>query len=406
MKKLRLVLLLIISFFVCTCNCYAKEDLKVYFFHGDGCPHCKEENKFLEKIKKDYQDIDIVKYEVWNNKDNQELMELVKRKMNIKEVGVPITIVGSTYIVGYTESYNDKIMRIINFYIDNSNKYSDVVGSIKNNTLGNKKIVDEFKKVEKQTDKQTTIDVPILGKTNLKDFSIEVAAVIIGLVDGFNPCAMWVLLFLISMLLGMKNRKRMWIIGLTFLFTSAVIYMAIMLSWINIVVNIGTSIIFKNLIAGIAIIGSIINIKSFINEVRKDSGCQVVDAKKRKKIFEKIKKFTTEKNLFLALLGVILLAISVNVVELLCSAGLPIVFTQLLAINKVHGIVALYYTFIYIVFFLLDDILIFVIAMITTKIVAISTKYNKYSHLIGAIIMFIIGILLIIKPEWLMFNFK
>ncbi len=352
MKKLKLILLFIILFFICTCNCYAKEDIKIYFFHGDGCPHCKEEGKYLEKLKKEYKDIDIVKFEVWNNKDNQELMELVKKKMEIKETGVPLTIIGSTYVVGYTETYNDKFNRIINFYLDNKNKYFDVVGSIKNNTYNGEKIVDQFEIEDKKTDKDTTVTIPIMGKINLKNFSIEVAAVLIGLIDGFNPCAMWVLLFLISMLLGMKNRKRMWIIGLTFLFASAFIYMAIMLSWVNVVVNIGTSILFRNIIAVIAIIGSIINIKSFINELKKDSGCQVIDAKKRKKIFSKIKKFTTEKNLLLALIGVILLAISVNIVELACSAGLPLIFTQILTINKIHGILSFYYIFIYIVNFL------------------------------------------------------
>lgn len=405
MKKIRIVLFILISFFIFNPCVFAKENIKVYFFHGDGCPHCKEENKFLEKMEDKYPKIKIEKYEVWKNKDNQVLMEIVKDKMKITDNGVPLTIIGSTYVVGYADTYNDKLERIINFYLD-SNKYSDLVGSIKNNTYNDKKIIDYFEKEDKKTDDTTTINVPIIGKTNLKNLSIESAAVLIGLVDGFNPCAMWVLLFLISMLIGMKNRKRMWAIGITFLLASAFIYMAIMLSWINIIVNIGTSIIFRNIIALIAIIGSIININSFRKELKKDSGCEVIDSKKRKKIFTRIKKFTTEKSLFLALGGTILLAISVNVVELACSAGLPLIFTQILAINNISGVRALYYTLIYMFFFLLDDMIIFFIAMFTTKITAISTKYNKYSHLIGGILMLAIGILLIFKPEWLMFNFK
>ena len=406
MKKIKFILLVFISFFLFNIDVFAKESIKVYFFHGDGCPHCKEENKFLEKMKDKYKKIKVEKYEVWNNTDNQILMDKVKNKMNISENGVPLTIIGSTYVIGYSESFNDEIERIINFYLDNNNKYSDVVGSIKNNTFKDKKVINEFEKYEKKTDKETTINAPILGKVNLKKISISSAAVLIGLIDGFNPCAMWVLLFLISMLLGMKDRRRMWIIGITFLLASAGIYMAIMLSWINIVVNISTSILFRNIIAVIALIGAIININSFRKELKKDSGCQVVDSKKRKKIFSKIKKFTTEKSLFLALGGVILLAISVNVVELACSAGLPLIFTEILTINKITGISSFYYTLIYIFFFLLDDLIIFIVAMLTSKIAAISTKYNKYSHLIGGILMLLIGVLLIVKPEWLMFNFS
>ena len=214
---------------------------------------------------------------------------------------------------------------------------------------------------------------------------------------------MWVLLFLISMLLGMKDRKRMLILGLTFLLSSALVYMAIMLSWFNIVVNVMASVIFRNIISVIAIVGAIINLRAFFKS--NDSGCEVVDDKKRKKVISKIKDFTKEKSLFIALGGVIFLAISVNVIELACSAGLPLVFTQLLAINNVSSFESFIYTLIYIFFFLIDDIIIFLIAMSTTKVHSISTKYNKYSHLIGGILMLIIGILLLVKPEWLMFNF-
>ena len=157
-------------------------------------------------------------------------------------------------------------------------------------------------------------------------------------------------------------------------------------------------------IAIIALIGAIINLRAFIKS--RDSGCEVVDDKKRKTIFKKIKKFTHEKSLLLALVGVIGLAISVNLVELACSAGLPLVFTELLVINNVNSFMRFTYTLLYILFFLLDDLVVFFIAMFTMKITGISTKYNKYSHLIGGIIMLLIGILLIFKPEWLMFQFK
>ena len=108
----------------------------------------------------------------------------------------------------------------------------------------------------------------------------------------------------------------------------------------------------------------------------------------------------------MALFGVIGLAISVNLVELACSAGLPIVFSELLVINHVSGFMKLFYTLIYIVFFLIDDLIVFFIAMFTMKITGLSSKYNKYSHLLGGLIMFIVGLLLFLKPEWLMFNFK
>ena len=80
-------------------------------------------------------------------------------------------------------------------------------------------------------------------------------------------------------------------------------------------------------------------------------------------------------------------------------------FTEILAYNNITGIKNILYIILYIIFFLLDDLIVFFIAMKTLKITALSNKYSKYSHLIGGILMLIIGILMIIKPEWLMFNF-
>ena len=246
--------------------------------------------------------------------------------------------------------------------------------------------------------------IPIFGKVNLKKVSLVTAAVVIGFIDGFNPCAMWVLLFLISILIGMKDRRRMWILGLAFLFTSAFIYMLIMLSWVQIAVKITTIIWVRNIIAIIAFVGGVVNLYQFSKT--NDSGCQVVDDRKRKKIFKKIRKFTSEKSFLLALLGVVGLALSVNLVELACSAGLPLIFTELLALNHISSFMKYLYIAIYIIFFLLDDLIVFFIAMFTMKITGISTKYNKYSHFLGGIIMIVIGLLLLLKPGWLMFQFK
>ena len=201
----------------------------------------------------------------------------------------------------------------------------------------------------------------------------------------------------------MKDKKRMWTLGVTFLVVSAFIYMLIMLSWISIAVKMTTVIWVRNLIALLALIGAFVNIRNYF---KSHDGCNVVDAKKRKKIFSKIRKFTSEKSFILAILGVVGLAVSVNLVELACSAGLPLVFTELLALNNVSNFMKIMYTLLYVLFFLLDDLVIFIIAMVTMEVTGISTKYNKYSHLLGGIIMLVMGLLLIFKPEWLMFLFK
>lgn len=407
MKKIAKLIFIIISIIFISTNVNAKEtdNLTLYVFKGDGCPHCKAEMDYLDTIKDKYANLEIKEYEVWYDDDNASLLTKVESYFNIKRSGVPTTIIGNTVIQGYQNesSTRKKIERAINFYEEND--YKDIVKEIKAGiATKNTKKPDKFQEEETKLDKETSVKAPIVGNVNLKDVSLLTSAVILGLIDGFNPCAMWILLFLISALIGMKDRKRMWTLGLTFLITSGLVYMLIMLSWISIAVKITTVVWIRNIIAIIALIGAILNLKSFIKS--KNSGCEIVDSKKRKNIFSKIKKFTSEKSFILAFFGIIGLAISVNLVELACSAGLPLIFTELLAINNVSGFIKFIYIGIYIIFFLIDDIIVFTISMYTMKATGISTKYGKYSHLIGGLIMLLIGLLLIIKPEWLMFQFN
>ena len=249
------------------------------------------------------------------------------------------------------------------------------------------------------------MSLPIIGEIDAKKVSLPLISIFIGMIDGFNPCAMWVLLFLIGMLFNMKDKKKMWILGITFLTTSAILYLFIMMAWLKVALSFNTVLWLRILIALIALIAGGINIISYLKNIKKDDGCKIVDEKKRKKIFSKIKKITLEKRLILSIIGIITLAISVNLVELACSAGLPLMFTQILSFNNLSMIEYMFYMFLYILFFLIDDIIIFVIAMKTLSIKGISSKYGKYSNLIGGIIMILIGILMIFKPEWLMFNF-
>lgn len=405
MKRIVNYIILIFSFFVLPFVVQAKENnIKLYLFYGDGCPHCAEEEKFLSTIGEKYDNLEIVRYEVWYDEENSLLLKDVERAYKITRSGVPTTIIGDTAITGYSDVVGRKIERAIKYYSENN--YVDQVNKIKNNEFDYDNGIkdDKFIEEEEKTDEETTIDIPVVGDVNLKKVSLMTSAIIIGLIDGFNPCAMWILLFLISVLIGMKNKKRMWILGLTFLLTSALVYMFIMLSWIQIAVKITAIVWIRNVIAIVALIGAFINIRSYLKS--NDSGCEVVDDKKRKTIFKKIRKFTHEKSLILALVGVVGLAVSVNLVELACSAGLPLVFTELLVLNDVSNLMRFVYTFVYILFFLLDDLIIFFIAMFTMRVTGISTKYNRYSHLLGGIIMLIIGILLLIKPGWLMFQFK
>ena len=207
-----------------------------------------------------------------------------------------------------------------------------------------------------------------------------------------------------NILIGQKDKKKMFILGNLFLLTSGIVYFLSMLG-ISLVLNISTVIWIRNIIAFIAVFIGILNIRTYI-QTKDEAGCHVVKDEKRKNLFKKIRKYTNKNNILIASLGMIALAASVNIVELACSLGFPAVFSEILAVNKITTLKRVLYLLLYDIFYMLDDIIIFYIAMFTFNIKAISNKYSKYSNLIGGIIILIIGLLLLIKPDWVMFNFN
>mgnify|MGYP003294270562 CR=1 FL=1 len=360
-----------------------KDKINIYLFYGSGCPHCKAEKELLSKLEDKYPDkLNIYLYEVWDSKDNTKIMRKLKKDFGLDENdSVPFTVIGEKYFYGYSDNIGVKIEKQIITYLDLE------------------EISDEETVVE-----ESKINIPFLGEVNTGEVTIGVVAIILGFVDGFNPCAMWILLFLINMLFGMKDKKKMFILGFSFLFTSALFYFLSMLG-INIVLDFISTNELRSLIGLVAIGFGIYNLYIYFRDRKKENGCSVVDEAKRKNIIDKMKKIKNSKNFFLALCGIVLLAISVNMVELACSAGFPTIFSEILVQNNVTGILRIIYLLIYVVFYMIDDMVVFTISVCTLSIAGVTTKYNKLVKIIGGLLMLIMGLLLIFKPEWIMLNF-
>ena len=406
-RSLKILFLVICLFSFCNVvNAVSEKNLvNIYLFHSYTCKHCKEEIKLLDELEKEYDNIKVYKYEV-NENGNGELLKNISEIMGSKVTGTPYTIIGNKVFSGYDyENSKGRFKGAIEYY--SKYGYEDKVGEyISSIPLPSYEVKDTDPDVDEYISNYISykVKLPLIGEVKLKNLTLPLVTVVIGLADGFNPCAMWVLLFLISMLIGMKDKKRMWILGSTFLLISALIYLIFMMSWLNLA-NLLISVVWvRVIIAVVSLVGGFINLRGYIKH-RKVSGCDVVDDKKRNRIITRIKKFTTEKNFWLAILGVIVLAISVNVVELACSAGLPVMFIEILSLNNLTAIEEIIYIVLYMLFFLLDDFVVFVIAMTTLSLTGVSSKYGNLSKLIGGILMLLIGLLLMFKPEWIMFNF-
>ena len=183
---------------------FAKE-INAYLFYGEGCPHCAKEEEFLDSIKGKYPELKINRFEVFLSRKNAKLMQSVASGLGKEVGGVPFMVIGEKSFVGYAEG-------ITNVDIENAIKesingdYKDMVAPIiEKDNIEKEKIKAEKKKILDTSEKK--IKLPFLGEVNVYKISLPVLAMTMGLLDGFNPCAMWVLIFLISMLIGMKDRK-------------------------------------------------------------------------------------------------------------------------------------------------------------------------------------------------------
>lgn len=353
------------------------DSVEVQFFYSKTCPHCAKEEIFLDKLEREYGDqLKINRYEV-SNPDSVSLMMQYGRDLHADISGVPFTVVGDQYFIGYA---NDEV---------SGTPIKDQIDLLLDN-----------QPVENSENSQM-VSVPILGNIDAAKYSLPALAVTLGVLDGFNPCAMWVLLFLIGLLLGMQNRRRMWILGTTFIVASASVYFVFMAAWLHLILFLGFIIWVRIIIGLAALAAGGYNIKEFFKN--KNAACKVTGQEKRRRVFDRLKEITQEQKFWLALAGIILLAFAVNLVELLCSAGFPAVFTQVLALNDLSVLARYGYILLYIFFFMIDDLVVFIIAMITLKITGLSTKYSRLSNIIGGILMVLIGLLMIFKPELLSF---
>ncbi|MBU1202549.1 hypothetical protein KKH39_00665 [Patescibacteria group bacterium] len=371
---------------------------QVYFFYANGCPHCAKEELFLDKIAPSYPNIVINRLEVTSSKENANLLMDFGKKLQADVSGVPFTVVGDNYFIGYfnEQTTGAQIEQAISQL--NSRAVIVVPRPLPIQMKEEMSAVDQIPEPTVEN-KNGLFDVPGINLDNMSLLGMSVA---LGFLDGFNPCAMWALVFLITLLLGMENKKKMWALGLTFIAVSAFVYFLFMVAWLNLILFLAYVIFIRILIGLLALGGGIYNIKEFYTN--KAGTCKVSGGEKKKKIFNRLKEIVGQKSFVLSLMGIIILAFAVNLVELICSAGLPAVYTQILALNDLSTWQYYSYILVYIFFFMIDDMLVFFVAMTTLQLTGLSTKYSRWSSLIGGTIMVIIGILLIFKPDILMFG--
>jgi len=398
---LPVVIFLASIFFINTVQAQAPylNEVKLSFFESEICPHCAAEEIFLDKLVVEHPNVVLRKFEISKHPENYILLTKVAKALNVSTGGVPFLVVGDRAIVGYLneETTGRQIEQAIE--LCEIRGCSDILVEVGFLEDENNDVIKDELQENKLTGEKITL--PLFGEIDLGQTSLFLLTTAVAFLDGFNPCAMWILLFLITLLLGMENRRRRWILGSTFVFVSGLVYFLFLAAWLNIFLFIGMIGAVRMVIGLVAIISGYFSLRAWY---RHKTGCVVENNEKRKRIFDKLRQIVTKQNFWLALGGIALLAIAVNLVELMCSAGLPAIYTQVLSLSELPRFSYYLYLIWYIIIFMLDDLIVFIVAMVSLQAFGISSKYSLASKLIGGLIILILGILLIFKPGLLMFG--
>lgn len=360
----------------------------VHVFWSKGCPHCEKALSFLNTLPTRHPGLQIHQHEISEDENLQALIRVV-RQYQIKDVGVPVILVGNEIQIGYADDLSTGALlqqRVERCQINACKTSLD--GPPARSPPAPAAAVKP----------PASIHLPVFGEIDLRQLSLPVLTISLAAADGFNPCAMWVLVFLIGLLLGMKNRARRWLLGGAFIGASAFVYFLIMAAWLNTLLWLGAVLWLRVALALVALVVGAAALRDFW---RNESVCKVSAAPARRAVLDRLRTMAQSSSLLLALVGIVLLAFAVNVVELLCSAGIPAVFTQYLAASQLAPWQHYAYLGLYILVFMADDLLIFTAAMLALDISQPGAGYTRWSRLLGGCVMITLGLLMLLKPEWL-----
>jgi len=354
-----------------------QNNLNLDFFYSETCPHCIAENAFLDKIEIKYENLKINRYSVGDEKNISFMYKILQENKKSEYFGVvPLTFVGKEFFAGF----------------DSEDKIGAEIEKSINNQLGNTTDV-----ANKQEEKK--FNVPIIGEINVKNYSLPILAVILGSLDGVNVCSLGALILILGLVLKFRSRKKIFLYGGTYLFITAVIYGLLIILWNRLFIFVGSYLKIIEFIVGIVgLVGGIYFIKEFLRIKKRGLICESSNSKTISSATEKVKNIFENKNkLLTTIFGVIIFSGLITIIEFPCSAAIPVSFAGILAERGVSGFWTLVYIAIFIIFYLLDEIIVFVIAVYKMDIWLTSPKFTKWATLIEGIILIVLGLYYIIN---------
>ncbi|HQF61997.1 MAG TPA: hypothetical protein PLT26_05810 [Anaerolineaceae bacterium] len=372
-----------------------KGDLVLYVFWGDGCSHCEAAKPFLGQLNETYPTLRIRGFEIWYSKPNAALYTQMCDHYGLPEGGrgTPTFFLGEHSWVGYSEDISVDIEAAVKACLETD--CPDAGAGIMPGAAGELSTSDPS-----ANPNADIINIPLIGPVDLSKQSIWISTILIAIVDGVNPCSIWVLTMLLALTLHTGSRKKVAIIGVIFLTVTALIYalfIAGLFTVLSVVSFIGW---IQVVVALLALFFAIVNIKDYF-WYKEGLSFTIADDKKGG-IFKNIRKVMDASQSFWAMAGAtVVMAAGVSLVEFSCTAGFPVLWTNLLVSQKIAGGLFILLLVVYMLIYQLDELVIFFTAVYSLKASRLEEKHGRILKLIGGMLMLTLAGVMLIDPSWM-----
>lgn len=367
------------------------DDIEV--FVREGCPHCAKAETFLHSLSLEQPALRIRIRDIYRDPSALQRLKQLAADTHTGVVKVPAFYLNGQLLIGYTdEMTTGKLIRAELAQARTEKTPTDDSSGGNCEAVPISSCTPGTAKTEMMPD---DFDLNFLGqRISLKQVGLPLFTVAMGLLDGFNPCSIWVLVLMISLLAPMQDRMRMLMVAGTFIAVEGIAYFVFMAAWLNLFLLIGLSRISEIIIAGIAILAGVINLKDFwfygwgvslsIPQAAKPG------------IYARIRRILQAENLWGAVIGAVLLAILVQVVEFLCTSGFPALYTRILTLQQAGGLGYYGYLLLYNIAYMLDDLVVLGIGVITLSQHRLQEKEGRWLKLVSGLVMVGLGLYLLV----------
>jgi len=245
----------------------------------------------------------------------------------------------------------------------------------------------------------TNVHIPIIGTVDAKALSLPVLTLVLAGMDAFNPCAFFVLLFLLSLLVHAKSRTRMAIVGGTFVLFSGLVYFVFMAAWLNVFLVAGELRVITIIAGLLALTVAALNIKDFF--WFKEGPSLSIPESAKPGLFKRMRGIVATGSLGPMLLSTVLLAIVANSYELLCTAGFPMVYTRVRTRARLETWQYYAWLAVYNVIYVIPLLAIVIVFVRTMGARKLSESEGRILKLVSGFMMLGFGLLLLLAPQLL-----